>query len=57
LNKLRIKELWVQFQLFQKPQRTTRFRVNWPIIECLPMTKHFGRSFSILVHFEWFKML
>jgi hypothetical protein len=39
-------------------------RVNTPIIEHYPITKHsliivkhFGGSFSILLHFEWFKML
>ncbi len=32
-------------------------RVDWPITDCLPMTEHFGRSFSILLHFEWFTML
>jgi len=32
-------------------------RVNWPITNHLSMTKHFGRSFSILLHFEWFKIL
>jgi hypothetical protein len=26
--------------------------VNQLIIDRLPMTKHFGRSFSILLHFE-----
>jgi hypothetical protein len=32
-------------------------RVNRPITDCLLMIKHFGRSFSVLFHFEWFKML
>jgi hypothetical protein len=29
--------------------------VDRHIIDRLPMTKHFGRSFSILLHFNWFK--
>jgi len=29
-----------------------RTRVNRPITDRLPMTEHFGRSFSILLHFE-----
>jgi len=28
-------------------------RVNWPIIDRLLMIEHFGRSLSILLHFEW----
>jgi hypothetical protein len=32
-------------------------RVDRLITNRLPMTKHFGTSFSILFHFEWFKML
>ncbi len=32
-------------------------RVNQPITNRLPMTEHFGRSFSFFLHFEWFKML
>jgi hypothetical protein len=32
-------------------------RVKQPITDHLFVTKHFGRSFSILLHFEWFKML
>jgi hypothetical protein len=27
-------------------------KINQPIINCLHMTKHFGRSFSIVLHFE-----
>jgi hypothetical protein len=32
-------------------------KINWPITNPLPMTEHFGKSFSILLHFEWFQML
>jgi len=32
-------------------------KVNWAITDRLPMIKHFDKSFSILFHFEWFKML
>ncbi len=32
-------------------------RVNPPITDHMPMTEHFYRSFSILLHFEWCKML
>ncbi len=30
-------------------------RVNWPIIDRLPMTEHFGKSFSFFFHFlsDW----
>ncbi len=35
----------------------TSLRVDRPIIDRLPTTEHFGRSFPILLHFEWFKML
>ncbi len=30
-------------------------RVNWPIIDHLPMTEHFGKSFSLFFHFlsDW----
>ncbi len=45
----------IKFQWFMKSWSWCR--VNWPIINHLPMTEHFGRSFSILLHFEWFKML
>ncbi len=45
----------INFQWFMKSW--TWCRVNWPIIDHLPMTEHFDRSFSILLHFEWFEML
>lgn len=32
-------------------------RVNWPIIDRLLMIEHFGRSLSILLHFESFKFV
>jgi len=34
---------------------TTLHRVNRPITDRLPMTEQFGRYFSILLYFEWFK--
>jgi hypothetical protein len=35
-------------------QKTINFdgSVNQPITNRLPMTEHFGKSFSILLHFE-----
>jgi hypothetical protein len=35
-------------------QKTSNFdgSVNWPITNCLLMIKHFGKSLSILLHFE-----
>ncbi len=36
---------------------TTLHRVNRPITHCLHMTELSGRSFSILLYSEWFKML
>jgi hypothetical protein len=30
-------------------------KVYQPVTNCLPMTEHFSRSFSILLHFELYK--
>jgi hypothetical protein len=41
----------------KKKKQLKLTKVDWPIIDGLPMTKHFGESFSILLHLEQFKML
>jgi hypothetical protein len=50
---------WVLFwEVFPNWVTTLKsIRVNRPITNHMPMTEHFVRSFSILLHFEWFKML
>jgi len=41
----------------KKKKQLKLTKVDWPIIDGLPTTKHFGESFSILLHLEQFKML
>ncbi len=48
--------LWSSFWFFQKQSRVV-IRVDWPITNRLPTTKHLFISSLYVLHFEWFKML
>ncbi len=48
---------FLEFFTQKKKKKLKPTKVDRLIVNHLPMTKHFGRSFSILLHFEQFKML